>query len=303
MGINRLDHATIYAPDLELALTWYRDLLGMVVVSRGHNHVHLSCLGVICDLTLIEGKAGIHDFTFGVDDQQDLDRITAILSRENVAINRTTQGNRPGEAVAIAFMTPSGHTMRLSTGADGRRAGITNFDANGAIGPCGVDHINIIGEVDPQVMRQFLALIGFKFSFSVAMAHQTLAVWMRSSSYDHDLAYSAAARSTDRLHHIAFSVQDGNHYFRLSDRLMEHRLRWEFGPGRHNVGLGPATGFGTNNYAYIKDPVGNRNEFSSGMDQLPDDAEPRVMVIEPQQLGDIMNGWGFEHPQSMMFGT
>lgn len=60
---------------------------------------------------------------------------------------------------------------------------------------------------------------------------------------------------------------------------------------------------GINNYAYILDPGGNRNEFCSGMDQLTDDAEPRVVDVDPKQLADVMNGWGHKHPESMGFGS
>ena len=39
-------------------------------------------------------------------------------------------------------------------------------------------------------------------------------------------------------------------------------------------------------------------------DELRDhDAEPRRLDIAPEQMGDVMNGWGHEHPESMMFGT
>lgn len=303
MAINRLDHAALFTPDLGKALIWYVDVLGMRVLDRTDGYVHLSCRGEAGELTLVKGGSGIQDFTFGVDDKDDLDRTAAILSSENVAHERTKEGNRPGEGPALAFRTPSGHSMRLAVGDDGRRAGITNFDSKGSHAPCGIDHINVVGEVDPLVMRNFLALIGFKFSFSIAVKSNLMAVWLRSSTYDHDIAYTRALRPTDRLHHVAFSVEDGNHYFRLSDRLMENRLRWEFGPGRHNVGLGKSTGFGTNNYAYVLDPGGNRNEFCSGMDRLADDAEPRVVDIEPHQMPDVMNGWGHEHPEGMMFGS
>jgi catechol 2,3-dioxygenase len=304
MAINRLDHTSLFVPDFGKALTWYADLLGMKVLENTVDQVHLSCRGEVADLTLAKRpKAGLRDFTFGVDDPGDLDRMAKVLAHENVAFDRASGGMRPGEDETLTFTAPSGHIMRMAVGAKGRRAGITNMVSDGTHAPCGIDHINIIGEVDPQIMREFLQKIGFKFSFSIAMHGNLLAAWLRSSAYDHDLAYTRAARPTDRLHHVAFAVEDGNHYFRLSDRLMEHRMRWEFGPGRHNVGFGPSTGFGTNNYAYILDPAGNRNEFCSGMDLMADDAPPRVLDIVPDQLGDVMNGWGHGHPESMMFGS
>ncbi len=303
MPINRLDHATLLTSDLGQALSWYVDVLDMKVLERTDSHVHLTCRGGTGDLTLARGAAGLGDFTFGVDDKADLDRVAAILAQENVAHERADTGVRPGEGSSLAFALPSGHRMRLAVGDGGRRAGITSFESKGLHTPCGMDHVNIIGAAAPETMLGFLYRIGFKYSFSISVTGNLMAVWMRSSDYDHDIAYTLGARPGETLHHVAFSVEDGNHYFRLSDQLMEHRLRWEFGPGRHNVGLGKATGFGTNNYAYIKDPCGNRNEFSSGMDRLADDAAPLIIDITPDQMPDVMNGWGHEHPESMMFGS
>lgn len=302
MAITRLDHAALHVPDLAKALVWYEAILGMTVLERTDAHVHLSCRGEIADLTLAEGRIGLRDFTFGVEDADDLDRLAAILRGEGVPFERAGSGTRPGEGAHLSFRLPSGHLMRLAVGDAGRIAGSTDFRSDGSCRPCGIDHINIMGDLDPLIMRDFLTRLGFRFSFSFAIQGNLAAVWLRSSAYEHDIAFTRGARPADRLHHLAFAVEDGNHYFRLSDRLMEHRLRWEFGPGRHNVGLGTPTGFGTNNYAYIRDPAGNRNEFCCGMDLMPDDAPPRILDIEPYQVGDVMNGWGYDHPESMMHG-
>ena len=74
-----------------------------------------------------------------------------------------------------------------------------------------------------------------------------------------------------RLHHVAFAVEDGNHHFRLADRLVESGYRFECGPGRHMGSPKSTTGFRTKSFAYVFDPSGNRNEFSSGMNEYPGD--------------------------------
>lgn len=300
MGINRIDHASVYVGDLGKALSWYEDVLGLTVLSRDHSTVHLACRGKAADITLVKGVKSLESFTFGVDDQEDLDRVASILSRENVPHERLSGDSRPGEGATLKFKLPSGHEMRLCTGGAERRAGICDFDAKGSFIPSDIDHINLLGEVDPAVMRDFLMTIGFKSSLNISVGGQLAGVWLRGSSYDHDIAYMKAVRPGDRLHHVAFAVEDGNHYFRLSDRLMDNGHRWEFGPGRHNAGLGKSTGFGTNNYAYAIDPFGNRNEFSSGMEQFADDATPLDTNIDPSQMADVMNGWGYEMAETYM---
>lgn len=300
MGINRIDHAAIFVGDLDKALTWYRDVLSLKVLAREGDKVHLACRGDAADLTLVKGESSLDNFTFGVDDDEDLDRVAAILTNEGVAHERHSGDSRPGEGRTLAFTLPSGHRMRLSTGLKDRRAGICDFASDGTHVPTDMDHINLLGEADPLVMRDFLMKIGFKSSANIAVNGEVGGVWLRGSTFDHDIAYMRAVNPRHRLHHVAFAVEDGNHYFRLSDRLLDTGHRWEFGPGRHNGGLGKSTGFATNNYAYAFDPFGNRNEFSSGMEQFADDATPLDINIRPEQMAEVMNGWGYEMAETFM---
>ena len=300
MGINRIDHAAVRVGDLGKALAWYEDVLGLTVLSRDADTVHLACRGKAADITLVKGTQSLENFTFGVDDQEDLNRVESILKKEGVAAERLNGDSRPGEGATLKFHLPSGHELRLCTGGAERRAGISDFDSKGSHVPTDMDHINLLGEVDPTVMRDFLMMIGFKSSLNISVGGKLAGIWLRGSAYDHDIAYMHAVRPSDRLHHVAFAVEDGNHYFRLSDRLMDTGHRWEFGPGRHNAGLGKSTGFGTNNYAYVFDPFGNRNEFSSGMEQFADDTPPLDVDIAPEQMTDVMNGWGYEMAETFM---
>ncbi|WP_112310829.1 VOC family protein [Pseudogemmobacter bohemicus] len=300
MAINRIDHAAIYVSDLEKALTWYRDVLSLNVLSQDKKRIHLACRDDAADLTLVLGNRSVDNFTFGVDDEEDLTRVARILTDEGVAHERHSGDSRPGEGAALCFALPSGHRMRLATGTKTRRAGISDFASDGSHAPGDMDHINLLGEVSPVVMRDFLVKIGFKSSLNISVNGEPGGVWLRGSDYDHDIAYMRGVNPKDRLHHVAFAAEDGNHYFRLSDRLMDTGHRWEFGPGRHNAGLGKSTGFGTNNYAYAFDPFGNRNEFSSGMEQFAPDTPPLYTDIRPEQMPDVMNGWGYEMAETFM---
>lgn len=300
MAINRIDHAAIFVSDLEQALGWYRDVLSLKVLARDGDRIHLACRGDAADLTLVKGTRSIDNFTFGVDDEQDLDRVAATLTAEGVAHERHSGDSRPGEGATLSFALPSGHRMRLATGTKTRRAGISDFASDGTHAPCDMDHINLLGEASPEVMRAFLMKIGFKSSLNISVGGELGGVWLRGSDYDHDIAYMRGTNPKDRLHHVAFAVEDGNHYFRLSDRLLDTGHRWEFGPGRHNGGMGTSKGFGTNNYAYAFDPFGNRNEFSSGMDQFAADAPPLTTDIRPDQMKEVMNGWGYEMAETFM---
>ncbi|WP_339696918.1 VOC family protein [Celeribacter baekdonensis] len=233
MGINRIDHAAIYVGDLGKALSWYEDVLDMTVLSRTDDTVHLACRGKAADLTLVKGTCSLDNFTFGVDDEQDLDRVAATLTKEGVAHERFAGDSRPGEGAALKFHLPSGHELRLATGGTERRAGISDFDSKGSFAPSDMDHINLLGEVEPQVMRDFLMMIGFKSSLNISINGELAGIWLRGSEYDHDIAYMKAVNPAHRLHHVAFAVEDGNHYFRLSDRFISDMVSFQASDGHY----------------------------------------------------------------------
>ena len=300
MGMNRIDHAAIRVNDLGEALQWYEGVLGLKVLEKSDDRVVLACRGEAADVTLYPGGVSLISFAFGVDTKEDLDRSEQLLKAAGVEYERKKLKDRPGTDEALSFLLPSGHRMELVTGADGRIAGKTECASDGTYRPTDLDHINLLGDTDPKTISDLLReAVGFRQSLALTIGGAWVGTWLRSTRRDHDIAYMQAIRPTDRLHHIAFAVEDGNHYFRLADRLVETNHRFEFGPGRHMAVPGNTSGFGTNNFAYVFDPSGNRNEFSSGMNEF-EDHESLVVEIDPAQMGEVMNGYGNNMPESFM---
>ena len=299
MAMNRIDHAAIRVADLGEALTWYRDVLGLTVLEQNAARAALACRGEAADVTLHAGGQGLENFAFGVDSADDLDRAETSLSAHNVSSERRRQPDRAGAGELLCFKLPSGHAMELVVG-NGRRAGVTEMESDGTYRPSDIDHVNLLGTMPPEELSKFMRdVLGFKQSLALKMGGNWVGSWLRSTRLDHDIAYMQAVRPNDRLHHIAFAMQDGNHYFRLGDRLAETGHRFEFGPGRHMGRERCTTGFGTNWFAYVFDPTGNRNEFSGGMDEM-EDGESLVTELTPDKVGDHMNGWADNMPGTFM---
>ena len=300
MGMNRIDHAAIRVNDMGEALAWYEGVLGLTVLERGADRAVLTCRGEAADVTLHAGGQSLVSFAFGVDNPDDLDQHAEKLKAHGVAFERKRLTDRPGTDEVLSFILPSGQQMELAVGSGGRVAGETDRVSDGTYRPTDLDHINLLGNLDPKEFSAFLrTVLGFKQSLSLSIHGAWVGSWLRSTKRDHDIAYMHAVAASDRLHHIAFAVEDGNHYFRLADRLVECGFRFEYGPGRH-MGLPKSTtSFGTNNFAYAFDPSGNRNEFSSGMNEYPDDASLNI-EIDPSEMADRMNGWALNMPESFM---
>lgn len=300
MAIHRTDHAAIRVKDLGQSLEWYEGVLGLTVLSRNSERALLACRGEAVDLTIETGGTGLVSFAFGVDNTEDLVLYAKRLKEHGVSSQRMRPEDRPGTAEVLGFQLPSGHKMELAVGSEGRRAGITETVSDGTYRPTDMDHVNIIGEVDPKDISQFLSeALDFKQSLALTIGGAWFGSWLRATRLDHDIAYIRAMNPAHRMHHVAFAIEDGNHYIRLADRLVETGHRFEFGPGRHMGSPGSTTSFGTNLFAYAFDPSGNRNEFSSGMDEYPDDAS-LVEEIRLEQIPEVMNGYGLNMPESFV---
>jgi catechol 2,3-dioxygenase len=301
MGVNRIDHAAILVNDVAQALEWYEGILGLKVLDSSRDRAHVTCKGEHADLTLVAGGHGPLAFAVGVDSLDDLEALEHKLDGHGVGHERITDPDRPGATQLTRFELITGHVIEFVVASDGRTAGETDFTWNGASHtPTDIDHINLLGAEAPAAVAEFLTdVVGFRVSGALEVEGEVGAVWTRTGSLDHDVAYMRAARPGDRLHHVAFAMVDGNHYQLLADRLADNGHMFEFGPGRHGAGLFNDIGFGSNLFAYAFDPSGNRNEFSGDMKVIPEDASTAV-VDATGRVDEVMNAWAKNMPESFM---
>ncbi len=301
MGVNRIDHAAIRVHDLDGALDWYEGLLGLAVLDRVSDHAHLTCGGDHADLTLVTGGHGLVSFAIGVDGPDDLETLERRLDEHGVRHERDADPDRPGTEELTRFQLITGHTIEFAVASDGRTAGQTSFAWDGVTyTPTDIDHINLLGSTTPSEVVEWLTdVVGLKYSGGMRIGGDLVAIWTRSAALDHDVAYMQAARPDDRLHHVAFAMADSNHYQVLADRLGYNGYMFEFGPGRHGGGLFGDGKFGSNLFAYAFDPSGNRNEFSSDMKVMSDDA-PVVIIDVDGRVAEVMNAWAPNMPESFM---
>lgn len=300
MGVNRMDHAAIRVADLGKALEWYEDIIGLKVLDRSAGCVHLACQGEAADLTVVAGGQGLITLAWGVDSTDDLDALERRLGAAGVASDRIRNPDRPGTSEVVRFRLPSGQLAEFAVATGDRVAGRTVYDWDGqSHTPTDIDHVSLLGETDPKDVVRFVRdVLGFYLSIRIEVGGDWVATWTRATPVDHDFAYMRNTRATDRLHHVAFTMIDGNHYVKLADQLARHGHRFEFGPGRH-AGNGSGTGLGTNLFAYAFDPTGNRNEFSGDMKEY----EPETPPLELESSGEVdelMNAWANNMPITFM---
>lgn len=113
MGISQVAYAELGVADIEDCVGFHVDVLGMTELGREDGTVKLGCgIDKTCDLTLVQGHAGVHRFALRADSTDDLDHYAKRLAEAGVAHNTHTD-REPGASHALRFQLPSGHTMEL----------------------------------------------------------------------------------------------------------------------------------------------------------------------------------------------
>jgi len=293
MGLLWLDHVVIRVKDLDAALTWYRDAIGLIETARQGETVFLGCGGdEHFDVGLMPGGAGLDHFAFTVKDTAELEQIEHRLSDAGIRVE--TRSEEPGVAAAIQFQAPSGHAMEVVVRQ--KEPGYIHpaqWQRPALDTPTDINHVTVQARNIQELALFLQRLLGFRISDIFEPAPD---VWgfafLRVAENHHDLAIASA--DVDALHHIAFLTGGLGDLGRFADRLA--RLGWpiEAGIGRH----GP----GGNLFLYVKDPSGNRVELGADIARAPNaDLPPRIWRNGFEQ---IFNVWTLtQPPESFAYGT
>jgi catechol 2,3-dioxygenase len=289
--ITQVAYAELAVNDLEGAVGFHTDVVGMVELGRENNHVNLGC-GVDgrCDLVLHGGGTGVRVDPQHNESADDVDRYAVRLSERGINAQRLSDP-RSGVAHALRFAAPGGLTIELVL-TDPGPAYLNPGQANrrDGIAPIDFDHITLkVPDTDATV--EFLtSVLGFSVSDEMRPQPDLLAAaWTRASNQHHDIAmFKGPPEQT--LHHYALRLESFDHLKQAADRLSAAGIQVETGPGRHSVG--------GNVYLFFWAPGGNRLEFSAEM--------PRVGKGETKvwsELPKAFSAWGATPPPTFAEGS
>src|SRR5918995_1613614 len=116
MGILRLSHVDISAPDLELAAAYYTQVLGLDVVERTEERLFLKCWDERdhhCLSIRYDPRVGIDRFSFKAEFEDDLDQFEAAVEHYGYGVRRDSKGEEGGQGESIRFENPAGHQMEV----------------------------------------------------------------------------------------------------------------------------------------------------------------------------------------------
>ncbi|MFC6765104.1 VOC family protein [Natrinema soli] len=293
--IHRIEHARIGVEDLEAAVSFYTDGLGLVEFEQKDGVVYLGCgRDDNYDVGLIEGETGIEHFAVRATDASVVEEYEQRLEGADVSTERT-DGNEPGQEAGVRFSLPSGVAMEVVAVSDDK---YQHFEepkvSRGGQAPADVNHIQFL---TPDVVADMEFLrdsVGLKISEIAGSPDDPEIAFARCKTFHHDVALksSQALGETDNtsLHHLAFGFDSADHLVNFIDSAVNAGCEFERGIGRHHGG--------NNIYAYIWTPGGNRLELNTQMATLTRE-EPEIS--EDYESATV--AWGPDAPESFTKGS
>ena len=271
MGVLRLAHVDISAPDLELAAAYYTQVLGLDLVERTDDRLFFKCWDERdhhCLAIRYDPRLGIDRFAFKVEFEDDLDEIEAKVEAYGIHVERISKGEEIGQGESIRFGTPSGHQMELVhdvTKVGGRLPLVNPWPVPQGltgIAPPRMDHVLVGAEEVGEMLHFMQATMDFHLTEQLLSNEgHVMGVFLSRSGRPHDIAVIQGLNGS--LHHFSFWLDDWDHVRRAADILAYNAIPIDIGPTRHGITRG--------NTIYFFDPMGTRNEvFTGGYRADPD---------------------------------
>ncbi len=274
-GILRLSHADVRVPDLELALAYYSEVVGLVVTGKTHDRAYLKAWDEHQHHSLILSAAptyGLNSLGFKVSRESELDRLAARVKDSGIVVERFKPGQlAEASGATVRFVAPSGHTVDLEYGMGQVGNGLPLLNPPPApdnlIGmhPPRIDHIFLLCEDVDGITNFFADVLEFRLTEQILAddGHQ-LATFLERTHTPHDIAFLTGPNGG--FHHLAYWVDEWGDLRHGADTCAYHGVPIEVSPTRH----GATRGCGL----YFFDPAGNRNELYTGGYHFDPDDEP-----------------------------
>lgn len=271
--IAQVGGISLGTPDLETSLGFFRDLLGMEVVSQSQDTVYLRGYMELGHHSLVlrrSEEAIVDSYSLRVKRPEDVELFSHQLQAQEVEVLELPAGHEEGRGEAIRFLWPgAGHPMELFYHLDKPQAPEqirsklpSNSSTRRGLGVRRIDHLNL--QCAPGDMNRAESWLrenlGFKRREFIRIPENDLVVasWMSVTPQVHDVALVANPfEKSAQLHHVAFNLENFSDLLTAADILKDHDVQFDVGPGKH--GIGQAL------YLYVRDPgSGHRVELYAG---------------------------------------
>ncbi|MGP2441617.1 VOC family protein [Streptomyces sp. JW3] len=287
MGIQRIESVTYSIDDLGECVRFFEDF-GLFLVERTDEHaVFETRTGQTLHLDTdpnpllpppVEDGPTLREVVWGVDTQQELDRLVAAVARDR-QVRASADGvhhtvDHSGFGVGLTLARPRKTTV------DPRRAntlgGVNRWNEPleplTRAFPLRMCHValNIAKEGKDEAVAFYTALLGFRPTDVV----EPMGVFMQAPG-DDDQHTMLLCHRPDRvsMNHIAYEVPGFDDVIEGGNYMIEKGWREARKLGRHTVG--------SNVFRFLHAPCGGRVEYAADMDRVDDTYETRVHQETP----------------------
>jgi catechol 2,3-dioxygenase-like lactoylglutathione lyase family enzyme len=257
--VNRIGHMGLRVRDLDRAVEFHRDVLGLVETERVGDVAYLTCNERHHELILIAaGKPGYDHIGLEVADTTVLEQAQTAIERAGGKSLGPIYDGEPGIDRALRCEAPGGHVFKLFCGM--KQVGAPAGDDL----PVKFEHASIKSRSLGAIECFLKEGLGFRFSDRMGR----LASWWHCDADHHGMAIVFAPRP--ELSHYAFTVSDFGQLSKIADRLAARGQKLLWGPSRH----GP----GNNHFIYFHDADGAMIECCSEIAKMPPEGnyQPRT---------------------------
>lgn len=271
--VTRMGHIALRVPDLDAAVDFQREVIGMVETERTAGAAYMTCNERHHELILIRDpmRRGYDHIGVEVGDAGTLEQMKSTVVKAGGRVIGDVYDGEPGIDRALRVQGPGGHVVKLFCGME------TDQVLEPGDRPIKFEHASVKVR-NMRRMERFLEKgLGFRLSDRMG----PLASWWHCDEDHHGMALVVAPRP--ELAHYCYAYHDLNEQGRVADRLRALRERGViWGPVRH----GP----GHNQSIYLHDNDGALIELSSDLALMTgeDGYTPGTWPVTPTTLSQ----WG-----------
>ncbi len=258
---KRLGHATFETTDIERAIAYYTNVVGLRVAARDGNRVFMaSRMGLLT--VVLEKSTRDHCARIALEVSPEIDFAAGArrLSEHGIQAQLATDA-QPGVKQLLTFKDPKETTIELFTDWS-----FLDVDTNTTgVGAYKLGHIAFFCD-SPQAMVEFYSkVLGCRLSDWVG----DYFAFMRCGIDHHSVNFLRGPHK--QMQHIAFELRDNSHMIQACDVLARENKEILWGPVRHGPGHNIAT--------YHRNPDDQIIELFCDMDVISDEElgyfEPR----------------------------
>jgi catechol 2,3-dioxygenase-like lactoylglutathione lyase family enzyme len=275
MIVSRLAHVSLDVPDLDAAVAFYGDLLGLAPCGEADGVTYLaSGRSTTYEVCLREGPGELDHFAFAVRGERELERAWEALRETDADVAEVDCAAEPGLSKGLEFSLPSRHAVRLVLERDPQGWVLPSAAPlvhHRGIGPIPIEHVTLMTNRIKDNAEFLVETLDFRITDSVQPPDGAPwgGTWLRAGERHHDVAFLPTDSDQPMVNHIAFAVPAVTDLVRLSDGLAFEGIRLDASIGRHVAG--------NNIFLYFRDPFGIRLEVNTDMAQIDPAAPPRLL--------------------------